>query len=80
MTRSVIVPTDLAVLWLQREGVTPTQARSSIYWWSKRGQLPNHGSRTRGGARWDLVEIRALMWPRDPYAHPIDKVVTPDVP
>ena len=66
MKRGIIVPTDLAVAFLEREGVTATQARSAIYRWSRQGLLPNHGKSGAGQALWDLAEVRELMWPRKP--------------
>jgi hypothetical protein len=67
----IIVPTDLAVVWLIREGVTKAQARRFIYDNSARGNLTNYGNSHWGMARWDLRQIRALMWPKDLDAHPL---------
>lgn len=58
--RTVIVPTDLAIAYLVREGVTQAQARNAIYRWSKMGLLTNHGGACRNQALWDLAEINAL--------------------
>lgn len=59
--RSVIVPTDVAVAFLVREGATEKQARRWIYNRSKTGRLTNHGKAGNGQARWDLAEIDALI-------------------
>lgn len=64
--KSVIVPTDVAVAFLVREGVTEAAARQWIYAQSHTGALPNHGKSGHGHARWDLAEISALMWPKSP--------------
>ncbi|WP_159038892.1 MULTISPECIES: hypothetical protein [unclassified Streptomyces] len=59
--KSVIVPTDVAVAFLVREGASKEQARRWIYNRSKSGLLTNHGKRGNGQARWDLAEIDALI-------------------
>jgi hypothetical protein len=59
--KSVIVPTDVAVAFLVREGATKEQARRWIYNRSKTGRLTNHGKSGNGQARWDLAEIDALI-------------------
>lgn len=64
--KSVIVPTDVAVAFLVREGVTEPAARQWIYAQSHLGALPNHGKPGAKQARWDLAEIAALMWPKSP--------------
>lgn len=60
----ILVPTDLAVAWLTREGVQPAQARQFIYRHSHTGVLTNHGGTKYGKARWDLRQIREIMWPK----------------
>lgn len=67
---SVIVPTDVAVAFLVREGVEERAARQWIYAMSHTGQLPNHGKPGARQARWDLAEIHALMWPKSPLPLP----------
>lgn len=69
--RRVIVETAVAIAWLTREGVEPCAARQFIYRHSFTGQLPNHGGSKRGEARWDLAEIRAIMWPKTQDEHPL---------
>ncbi|WOX21062.1 hypothetical protein [Streptomyces solicathayae] len=59
--KSVVVPTDVAVAFLVREGVPERSARQWIYAQSKAGRLPNHGKSGHGQARWDLAEIEALI-------------------
>jgi hypothetical protein len=62
----VIVPTDVAVAFLMREGVTEEAARKWIYRASADDVLINWGKSGNGNARWDLAEIEALMWPKSP--------------
>lgn len=79
MAEPIIVTTDLAVVWLSREGVDAMQARRFIYTNSHRGHLTNWGGHTRGSGKWDLREIRDLMWPKTQGEHPIDRGGMPDV-
>lgn len=58
--KSVIVSTELAVVFLVREGVSPDHARRALYRWSRQGKLTNHGGGGRGQARWDLREVKIL--------------------
>lgn len=60
MTRR-LVATDVAVCFLEREGVTKKQARRKIYQWSHQGVLVNHGKACAKAALWDLDEISALV-------------------
>lgn len=64
--KSVIVPTDVAVAFLMREGVSSEHARKWIYRASADDVLINYGKPGNGNARWDLAEIEALMWPKSP--------------
>lgn len=64
--KSVIVPTDVAVAFMMREGVTADAARKWIYNASAHGVLINYGKPGNGNARWDLAEIEAAMWPKSP--------------
>ncbi|MFC8896501.1 hypothetical protein [Streptomyces cinereoruber] len=59
--KSIIVPTDVAVAFLVREGASKAQARRWIYSRSMAGRLTNHGKTGNGQARWDLAEIDALI-------------------
>lgn len=64
--KSVIVPTDVAVAFIMREGVTEEAARKWIYRASADGVLINYGKSGNGNARWDLAEVEAMMWPKSP--------------
>lgn len=59
--KSVIVPTDVAVAFLVREGASKTQAQRWIYSNSNAGRLTNHGKPGNGQARWDLAQIDDLI-------------------
>ena len=64
--KSVIVPTDVAVAFIMREGVSADAARKWIYNASAADVLINYGKPGNGNARWDLAEIEAAMWPKSP--------------
>jgi hypothetical protein len=64
--KQVLVPTDVAVAFIQREGVTADAARKWIYNAQAKGEITNHGKPGNGNARWDLAEIEAALWPKSP--------------
>lgn len=64
--KSVLVPTDVAVAFIMREGVTAEAARKWIYRACSDDVLINYGRPGKGNARWDLAEIEAAMWPKSP--------------
>lgn len=53
-----LVPTDVACAFLARDGLSTAMARETIYGWSKRGLIANHGSVRRGRALWSLRELQ----------------------
>lgn len=68
--RQVIVPTDVAVAFLMREGITEASARRWIYNAQAKGEIRNYGKPGNGNARWDLAEIEASLWPKSPLRSP----------
>lgn len=69
--KPVILPTELVIVWLAREGVSAAHARRFLYRHSYLGNLTRYGGSERGTARWDLREVRDLMWPRTQDEHPL---------
>lgn len=64
--KRVLVPTDVAVAFIQREGIEASAARKWIYNAQAKGEITNHGKPGNGNARWDLAEIEAALWPKSP--------------
>ncbi|MGW0939095.1 hypothetical protein [Streptomyces sp. NPDC002666] len=58
------VPTDQAIAFLVREGVSEHNAREAIHYWHRIGRIINHGGSKRGEARWNLGELQRATWPR----------------